>query len=163
MDTESECVCELVRERLAELLSVLRCVINKQQALNSEEILSAAGALIAKVKGQHTASSPVLCDVSAAPYRTSIKTPPSDITLSAESSLNRFLPTFPVIRNTFHCHCKQSPRETEAWRGVRWKLIEGGKLSLLGVFKHLSGAVQLENQAGVSLSVITENNFRFFL
>ncbi|XP_060762571.1 rho GTPase-activating protein 29-like isoform X2 [Neoarius graeffei] len=51
VDTESECVCELVRERLAELLSVLRCVINKQQALNSEEILSAAGALIAKVKG----------------------------------------------------------------------------------------------------------------
>ncbi|KAF4076246.1 hypothetical protein AMELA_G00212270 [Ameiurus melas] len=51
VDTGEECVGEVVRERLAELLQVLRCVINKHQALNSEEILSAAGALIAKVKG----------------------------------------------------------------------------------------------------------------
>ncbi|MCJ8745333.1 hypothetical protein PDJAM_G00129060 [Pangasius djambal] len=65
-DTEE---CEVVRERLGELLRVLRCVISKHQALNSEEILSAAGALIAKVKGQHTALSPVPCDVSAAPCR----------------------------------------------------------------------------------------------
>ncbi|KAF7692267.1 rho GTPase-activating protein 29-like isoform X2 [Silurus meridionalis] len=49
--TEEECEYEVVRERLAELLRVLRCVINKHQALNSEEILSAAGAVIAKVKG----------------------------------------------------------------------------------------------------------------
>ncbi|KAB5535978.1 hypothetical protein PHYPO_G00124050 [Pangasianodon hypophthalmus] len=42
---------EVVRERLGELLSVVKCVISKHQALNSEEILSAAGALIAKVKG----------------------------------------------------------------------------------------------------------------
>lgn len=54
---------EVVKDRLGELLRVLRSVISKHQALNSEEILSAAGALIAKVKGQHTALCPVLCDV----------------------------------------------------------------------------------------------------
>ncbi|XP_060722860.1 rho GTPase-activating protein 29-like isoform X1 [Tachysurus vachellii] len=50
-DTLEECVYEFVKERLAELLRVLRCVISKHQALNSEEILSAAGALVTKVKG----------------------------------------------------------------------------------------------------------------
>ncbi|XP_058274219.1 rho GTPase-activating protein 29-like isoform X1 [Hemibagrus wyckioides] len=50
-DVVEECVSEVVKERLAELLRVLRCVISKHQALNSEEILSAAGALITKVKG----------------------------------------------------------------------------------------------------------------
>lgn len=56
----------VVRERLGELLRVLRCMINKHPALNSEEILGAAGALIAKVKGQNTTSYPVLCDALAA-------------------------------------------------------------------------------------------------
>uniref|UniRef100_A0A8C9VBA9 Rho GTPase-activating protein 29 n=1 Tax=Scleropages formosus TaxID=113540 RepID=A0A8C9VBA9_SCLFO len=40
----------MVRERLAELLRVLKAVIGKYQSLNSVDILSAAGTVIAKVK-----------------------------------------------------------------------------------------------------------------
>ncbi|XP_062437153.1 rho GTPase-activating protein 29 isoform X3 [Rhea pennata] len=40
----------VVHERLGELLRVLKAVINKHQALNSVDILSAAGTVIAKVK-----------------------------------------------------------------------------------------------------------------
>lgn len=42
----------LVQERLADLLRVLKEVIRKHQTLNSVDILGAAGAVIAKVKGQ---------------------------------------------------------------------------------------------------------------
>ncbi|KAM9323204.1 rho GTPase-activating protein 29-like isoform 2-T2 [Pholidichthys leucotaenia] len=42
---------ELVQERLAELLCVLKTVIGKHQTLNSVDILGAAGTVIAKVKG----------------------------------------------------------------------------------------------------------------
>ncbi|XP_064927162.1 rho GTPase-activating protein 29 isoform X4 [Columba livia] len=41
---------QVVHERLGELLRVLKAVINKHQALNSVDILSAAGTVIAKVK-----------------------------------------------------------------------------------------------------------------
>ncbi|OXB57936.1 hypothetical protein ASZ78_003922 [Callipepla squamata] len=41
---------QVVHERLGELLRVLKAVINKHQTLNSVDILSAAGTLIAKVK-----------------------------------------------------------------------------------------------------------------
>lgn len=41
-----------MHERLGELLRVLKAVINKHQALNSVDILSAAGTVIAKVKGK---------------------------------------------------------------------------------------------------------------
>ncbi|KAM6124393.1 rho GTPase-activating protein 29 [Pterocles gutturalis] len=41
---------QVVHERLGELLRVLRAVINKHQTLNSVDILSAAGIVIAKVK-----------------------------------------------------------------------------------------------------------------
>lgn len=43
---------EVVQERLAELLRVLKAVIGKHQTLNSVDILGAAGTVIAKVKGQ---------------------------------------------------------------------------------------------------------------
>lgn len=43
---------EVVQERLAELLRVLKAVIGKHQTLNSADILGAAGTVIAKVKGQ---------------------------------------------------------------------------------------------------------------
>uniref|UniRef100_A0A8C9V1C3 Rho GTPase-activating protein 29 n=1 Tax=Scleropages formosus TaxID=113540 RepID=A0A8C9V1C3_SCLFO len=43
----------MVRERLAELLRVLKAVIGKYQSLNSVDILSAAGTVIAKVKGHN--------------------------------------------------------------------------------------------------------------
>lgn len=42
----------LVQERLTDLLCVLKAVIRKHQTLNSVDILGAAGAVIAKVKGQ---------------------------------------------------------------------------------------------------------------
>lgn len=42
---------EVVQERLAELLRVLKAVIGKHQTLNSADILGAAGTVIAKVKG----------------------------------------------------------------------------------------------------------------
>ncbi|KAF1553661.1 Rho GTPase-activating protein 29, partial [Eudyptula albosignata] len=41
---------QVVHERLGELLRVLKAVINKHQTLNSVDILSAAGTIIAKVK-----------------------------------------------------------------------------------------------------------------
>ncbi len=47
-----EDVQEVVQERLAELLRVLKSVIGKHQTLNSVDILGAAGTVIAKVKGQ---------------------------------------------------------------------------------------------------------------
>lgn len=43
---------QVVHERLGELLRVLKAVINKHQTLNSVDILSAAGTVIAKVKGK---------------------------------------------------------------------------------------------------------------
>lgn len=43
---------QVVQERLAELLRVLKAVIGKHQTLNSVDILGAAGTVIAKVKGQ---------------------------------------------------------------------------------------------------------------
>uniref|UniRef100_A0A3B4U262 Rho GTPase-activating protein 29 n=1 Tax=Seriola dumerili TaxID=41447 RepID=A0A3B4U262_SERDU len=42
---------QVVQERLAELLRVLKAVIGKHQTLNSVDILGAAGTVIAKVKG----------------------------------------------------------------------------------------------------------------
>ncbi|XP_066547994.1 rho GTPase-activating protein 29 isoform X1 [Amia ocellicauda] len=45
------CSHQVVHERLGELLRVLRAVISKHQTLNSVDILSAAGTVIAKVKG----------------------------------------------------------------------------------------------------------------
>ncbi|XP_067109330.1 rho GTPase-activating protein 29-like isoform X1 [Osmerus mordax] len=42
---------QLVKERLGELLRVLKAVISKHQTLNSVDILGAAGTVIAKVKG----------------------------------------------------------------------------------------------------------------
>ncbi|XP_054914286.1 rho GTPase-activating protein 29-like isoform X1 [Poeciliopsis prolifica] len=42
---------EMVQERLAELLRVLKTVIGKHRTLNSADILGAAGTVIAKVKG----------------------------------------------------------------------------------------------------------------
>uniref|UniRef100_A0A8C6PAG3 Rho GTPase-activating protein 29 n=1 Tax=Nothobranchius furzeri TaxID=105023 RepID=A0A8C6PAG3_NOTFU len=42
---------DLVKERLAELIRVLKTVISKHQTLNSVDILGAAGMVIAKVKG----------------------------------------------------------------------------------------------------------------
>ncbi|XP_026139096.1 rho GTPase-activating protein 29-like isoform X1 [Carassius auratus] len=46
-----ECSQHVVNERLEELARVLKTVIGKHQALNSSEILGAAGTVIAKVKG----------------------------------------------------------------------------------------------------------------
>uniref|UniRef100_A0A8C4SQR6 Rho GTPase-activating protein 29 n=1 Tax=Erpetoichthys calabaricus TaxID=27687 RepID=A0A8C4SQR6_ERPCA len=46
-----DCLHQVVHERLGELLRVLRTVISKHQTLNSVDILSAAGTVIAKVKG----------------------------------------------------------------------------------------------------------------
>ncbi|XP_072525503.1 rho GTPase-activating protein 29 isoform X2 [Salminus brasiliensis] len=46
-----ECLEGVVEDRLGELLRVLKAVIGKHQTLNSVEILSAAGTVIAKVKG----------------------------------------------------------------------------------------------------------------
>ncbi|XP_026061694.1 rho GTPase-activating protein 29-like isoform X1 [Carassius auratus] len=46
-----ECSQDMVSERLGELVHVLKTVIGKHQALNSSEILGAAGTVIAKVKG----------------------------------------------------------------------------------------------------------------
>ncbi len=47
-----ECSQDVVNERLGELVRVLKTVIGKHQALNSSEILGAAGTVIAKVKGE---------------------------------------------------------------------------------------------------------------
>ncbi|XP_063154364.1 rho GTPase-activating protein 29 isoform X2 [Candoia aspera] len=44
------CLHQVVHERLGELLRVLKAIINKHQSLNSVDILSAAGTVIAKVK-----------------------------------------------------------------------------------------------------------------
>uniref|UniRef100_A0A3P8XCR2 Rho GTPase-activating protein 29 n=1 Tax=Esox lucius TaxID=8010 RepID=A0A3P8XCR2_ESOLU len=46
-----DCLHQLVHERLGELLRVLKTVISKHQTLNSVDILSAAGTVIAQVKG----------------------------------------------------------------------------------------------------------------
>lgn len=53
-----ECSQHVVNERLGELVRVLKTVIGKHQALNSSEILGAAGTVIAKVKGEHPPSAP---------------------------------------------------------------------------------------------------------
>ncbi|KAL7850829.1 hypothetical protein AOLI_G00211850 [Acnodon oligacanthus] len=45
-----ESLVGVVEDRLGELLRVLKAVIGKHQTLNSEEILSAAGTVIARVK-----------------------------------------------------------------------------------------------------------------
>ncbi|KAG7336422.1 hypothetical protein KOW79_001115 [Hemibagrus wyckioides] len=45
-----DCLHQVVHERLGELLRVLKCVIAKHPTLNSVDILTAAGTLIAKVK-----------------------------------------------------------------------------------------------------------------
>uniref|UniRef100_A0A4X2JY63 Rho GTPase-activating protein 29 n=1 Tax=Vombatus ursinus TaxID=29139 RepID=A0A4X2JY63_VOMUR len=44
------CLHNVVHERLGELLRILQAIINKHQILNSADILSAAGAVVAKVK-----------------------------------------------------------------------------------------------------------------
>ncbi|KAG9343623.1 hypothetical protein JZ751_013793 [Albula glossodonta] len=46
-----DCLPQTVQERLGDLLRGLKAVIGKHQALNSVDILSAAGTVIAKVKG----------------------------------------------------------------------------------------------------------------
>lgn len=43
---------EVVQQRLAELVRILKIVIGKHQTLNSSDILGAAGTVIAKVKGE---------------------------------------------------------------------------------------------------------------
>uniref|UniRef100_A0A7N6FLZ9 Rho GTPase-activating protein 29 n=1 Tax=Anabas testudineus TaxID=64144 RepID=A0A7N6FLZ9_ANATE len=48
---QSKGLQEVVQERLAELVHILKAVIGKHQTLNSAEILGAAGTVIAKVKG----------------------------------------------------------------------------------------------------------------
>lgn len=53
-----ECSQHVVSERLGELVHVLKTVIGKHQALNSSEILGAAGTVIAKVKGEDPPSDP---------------------------------------------------------------------------------------------------------
>lgn len=45
-----DCLHQVVHERLGELLRVLKAIISKHQSLNSVDILSAAGTVIAKVK-----------------------------------------------------------------------------------------------------------------
>ncbi|XP_072854075.2 rho GTPase-activating protein 29 isoform X1 [Pogona vitticeps] len=49
-EENQECLHHVVHERLGELLRVLKAIINKHQSLNSVDILSAAGTVIAKVK-----------------------------------------------------------------------------------------------------------------
>ncbi len=55
-----DCLHQVVHERLGELLRVLKAVISKHHSLNSVEILSAAGTLIAKIKGTAFSHSPPL-------------------------------------------------------------------------------------------------------
>ncbi|XP_035270062.1 rho GTPase-activating protein 29 isoform X2 [Anguilla anguilla] len=50
-EESQDCLHRVVHERLGELLRVLKAVIGKHQTLNSVDILSAAGTVIAKVKG----------------------------------------------------------------------------------------------------------------
>lgn len=47
-----ECLHQAVHERLGELLRVLKAIISKHQRLNSVDILSTAGTVIATVKGE---------------------------------------------------------------------------------------------------------------
>lgn len=47
-----DCLHHAVHERLGELLRVLKAIINKHQSLNSVDILSTAGTVIATVKGE---------------------------------------------------------------------------------------------------------------
>ncbi|KAJ8278008.1 hypothetical protein GJAV_G00082730 [Gymnothorax javanicus] len=50
-EENQDCLHRVVHERLGELLRVLKVIIGKHQTLNSVDILSAAGTVIAKVKG----------------------------------------------------------------------------------------------------------------
>lgn len=47
-----DCLHHVVHERLGELLRVLKAIISKHPSLNSVDLLSAAGTVIAKVKGK---------------------------------------------------------------------------------------------------------------
>lgn len=47
-----DCLHHAVHERLGELLRVLKAIISKHQSLNSVDILSTAGTVIATVKGE---------------------------------------------------------------------------------------------------------------
>lgn len=47
-----ECLHQAVHERLGELLRVLKAIISKHQSLNSVDILSTAGTVIATVKSE---------------------------------------------------------------------------------------------------------------
>lgn len=47
-----DCLHHAVHERLGELLRVLKTIISKHQSLNSVDILSTAGTVIATVKGE---------------------------------------------------------------------------------------------------------------
>ncbi|XP_007422901.1 rho GTPase-activating protein 29 [Python bivittatus] len=49
-EENQDCLHQVVHERLGELLRVLKAIINKHQSLNSVDVLSAAGTVIAKVK-----------------------------------------------------------------------------------------------------------------
>ncbi|XP_066479745.1 rho GTPase-activating protein 29 [Tiliqua scincoides] len=49
-EENQDCLHQVVHERLGELLRVLKAIISKHQSLNSVDILSAAGTVIAKVK-----------------------------------------------------------------------------------------------------------------
>ncbi|XP_048352200.1 rho GTPase-activating protein 29 isoform X3 [Sphaerodactylus townsendi] len=49
-EENQDCLHHVVHERLGELLRVLKTIISKHQSLNSVDILSAAGTVIAKVK-----------------------------------------------------------------------------------------------------------------
>lgn len=47
-----DCLHQAVHERLGELLRVLKAIIAKHQSLNSVDIFSTAGTVIATVKGE---------------------------------------------------------------------------------------------------------------
>lgn len=47
-----DCLHHVVHERLGELLRILKAIISKHPSLNSVDLLSAAGTVIAKVKGE---------------------------------------------------------------------------------------------------------------
>lgn len=51
-ESDDDCLHHAVHERLGELLRVLKIIISKHQSLNSVDILSTAGTVIATVKGE---------------------------------------------------------------------------------------------------------------
>lgn len=73
-ESDDECLHHAVHERLGELLRVLKIIISKHQSLNSVDILSTAGTVIATVKGEPPRRSRSL--PSAPAYRNHSYAPP---------------------------------------------------------------------------------------